>query len=141
MTRDQLFQDLEKATLHIAKGMHQQIPEAYCSPAQSHMLMVIAALEPTTVKGLAEQLAVTSGAATQHIEELERLGLASRATHPDDRRKVVITLTKRGRETAATIRAFKRKMLNDLFENLNDDELATLVALMQKTCERKGEKS
>jgi DNA-binding MarR family transcriptional regulator len=132
MARDDLFQELERATLYVMKGMHKQMPRSSCSPAQSHMLMVIDAEKPITVKELAARLNVTSGATTQHIEELERMGLATRQPHPDDRRKVVVTLTRRGRSTAKAAAKFKRQMLNELFANLDDGELATLVRLMRK---------
>lgn len=84
------------------------------------------------MKEIATRLDVTSGAATQHIEELEHMGLVARAPHLEDRRKVVVTLTRRGRSVAKATRKFKRQMLDELFADLDDDELATLVRLMQK---------
>lgn len=136
MTRDEWFQELEKATLYVMKGMHKQMPKSDCSPAQNHMLMIIDAEEPTTVKELATRLDVTSGATTQHIEELERMGLVTRKPHADDRRKVVVTLTRRGHSTAKATLKYKRQMLNELFADLSDDELATLVTLLQKACRK-----
>jgi len=38
-------------------------------------------------------LSLTSGSVTALIDRLEKLGWASRNRHPDDRRKVVVTLT------------------------------------------------
>jgi DNA-binding PadR family transcriptional regulator len=38
-------------------------------------------------------LTPTSGSVTALIDRLERLGWASRNRHPDDRRKIVVTLT------------------------------------------------
>lgn len=136
MTREDWFDKLETATLYVMKGMHKQMPKSDCSPAQNHMLMIIAAEEPTTVKELAVKLDVTSGATTQHIEELERLGFVDRKPHPDDRRKVVVTLTRRGRSAAKATLKYKRQMLNELFADLSDDELATLVTLLQKACRK-----
>ena len=39
-------------------------------------------------------LSLTSGSVTALIDRLERLGWASRSRHPDDRRKIIVTLTK-----------------------------------------------
>ena len=39
-------------------------------------------------------LSLTSGSVTALIDRLERLGWASRNRHPDDRRKIIVTLTK-----------------------------------------------
>ena len=48
---------------------------------------------PLTPSELGRLLTLTSGSVTALIDRLERLGWASRNRHPDDRRKVVITLT------------------------------------------------
>ena len=39
-------------------------------------------------------LSLTSGSVTALIDRLEKLGWASRSRHPDDRRKIIVTLTK-----------------------------------------------
>jgi DNA-binding MarR family transcriptional regulator len=40
-------------------------------------------------------LSLTSGSVTALIDRLERLGWASRSRHPDDRRKLIVTLTQK----------------------------------------------
>ena len=50
---------------------------------------------PLTPGQLGSLLTLTSGAVTALIDRLERLGWASRNPHPNDRRKVVVALTKR----------------------------------------------
>src|SRR5687768_1418323 len=48
---------------------------------------------PLTAGELSALLTLTSGSVTALIDRLEKLGWASRTAHPDDRRKVVVTLT------------------------------------------------
>ncbi|MEY2472213.1 MAG: hypothetical protein QOK28_1542 [Actinomycetota bacterium] len=49
---------------------------------------------------LGERLSLTSGSVTALLDRLERLGWANRERHPDDRRKVVVRLTKAGHQIA-----------------------------------------
>ncbi|CAN5751578.1 hypothetical protein BH10ACT1_BH10ACT1_13300 [soil metagenome] len=48
---------------------------------------------PLTPGELGTLLSLTSGSVTTLIDRLERLDWATRAPHPDDRRKVIVTLT------------------------------------------------
>jgi len=49
---------------------------------------------PLTPGELGTLLSLTSGSVTALIGRLEELGWASREPHPDDRRKVIVSLTK-----------------------------------------------
>jgi DNA-binding MarR family transcriptional regulator len=50
---------------------------------------------PLTPGELGTLLTLTSGSVTALIDRLEKLGWASRNRHPDDRRKVIVTLTQK----------------------------------------------
>ncbi len=50
---------------------------------------------PMTPGELATLLSLTSGSVTALVGRLELLGWATRAHHPDDRRKVIVTLTRK----------------------------------------------
>ena len=52
-------------------------------------------LSPTTI---AERLLVTTASTTSLLDTLERRGLVTRSPDPDDRRKVLVTLTEDGRQ-------------------------------------------
>jgi DNA-binding MarR family transcriptional regulator len=54
----------------------------------------------TNPKQLARSSLITSGAMTSRLDRLERAGLVTRAPDPDDRRGVLVRLTKRGEKLA-----------------------------------------
>jgi DNA-binding MarR family transcriptional regulator len=133
MNRDELFTRLENSMMSIGKEMsHEQVGVSGCSPAQNHLLMVIGIHGATSIKQLAEQLKVTSGAITQHIDALEKAGLLTRSINLKNRREVIVEMTEQGKEAYKTIQSSKARMLRDLFVPLNDDDLRTLIKLIEK---------
>lgn len=133
MDRKTLFTQLDQSMMAIGKDMRQdQFGSIACSPAQKRVLLVLGTHETMHVKQLAELLQVTSGAATQHVEALEKLGLLERSSITDDRRVVTVKLTPNGTDALRTIRKLHEKMMQELFAGLTDDELRTLVMLITK---------
>lgn len=72
----------------------------------------------------------TSGAMSQRLASLERAGLIERRLDPDDRRGVVVALTKKGRKLVDDIgadhMANERRLLSPLTRR-EQDELAALL--------------
>lgn len=66
---------------------------------------------------LGERLSLTSGSVTALLDRLERLGWATRAPHPDDRRKLVVRLTA-------------------VAEEAGEDEIGPLVSAINETAAR-----
>jgi DNA-binding MarR family transcriptional regulator len=133
MNRDTLLSRLEHSMLMIGKGMHdEQMDYPGSSPAQNHVLMLIGLQGDMSIKQLAEKLRVTSGAVTQHVGALEKTGLLERTKSSSDRRGVVVKITQKGQDAFREIRLAKTRMLSKLFSELSDDELHTLVGLIEK---------
>ena len=57
--------------------------------------------DPMTIGSLGDRLHLDSGTLTPLVKRLEQLGLVERRRDPDDERRVVVTLTRRGRELQA----------------------------------------
>jgi DNA-binding MarR family transcriptional regulator len=55
--------------------------------------------QTSTMTNLAERIGMTSGGATSLIDRLERDGYVERLADPDDRRRQLVSLTSKGRET------------------------------------------
>jgi DNA-binding MarR family transcriptional regulator len=73
-------------------------------------------------------LGVTRQAASQLIDTLVLRGYLSRESNPDDRRRLNIVLTERGRAAAAAIRAASGEVNARLAQMLSPAELAGLRA-------------
>lgn len=137
MKREELISSLEQSMMVIGKEMYQeQIGFSDCSPAQNHVLMVIGVYGSIGIKQLAEKLHITSGAASQHVDALEKAGLLERKMGPNNRREVIVEITKQGKDSFKKIRNAKSLMLSKLFYDLNDNELNTLVRLIDKVSQK-----
>jgi DNA-binding MarR family transcriptional regulator len=66
------------------------------------------------------------------IDELERMGLAERRQHPEDRRKRAVYLTPAGRRKLQRAREVAIKTAQDVFAPLDARELETLRGLLRK---------
>jgi DNA-binding MarR family transcriptional regulator len=73
---------------------------------------------------------VSQPAMTQLVTRLEREGLASRGSDPDDGRAVVVTITPAGREAIARRRAARHQALSALLQRLPAEEHAAIVAAL-----------
>lgn len=133
MKRELLLSRLENSMLIIGKGIHEeQLGYPGSSPAQNHVLMVIGMQGDMGIKELALKLRVTSGAVTQHVDALEKIGLLERTMSSSDRRGVVVKITQKGKDAFQEVRLAKARMLSELFSELNDEELHSLVELIEK---------
>lgn len=68
--------------------------------ALTRVLVAEEAGAPLTAGGLAEELALTSGAVTSVVDRLERAGYVVRVRDPGDRRKVLLQYSAAGRSLA-----------------------------------------
>jgi DNA-binding MarR family transcriptional regulator len=86
-------------------------------------------LSPTA---LSQALMRTTGAMSQRIASLERNGLVVRALDPADRRGVVVTLTRKGRELVDEIAADHLANERNLLAGLSAKEQELLASLLKK---------
>ena len=76
-------------------------------------------------------LTLTSGAVTALIDRLEKLGWASRTRHPDDRRKVIVTLTQNAWQIGQDELQPYLAAVDASDHQLGDDERAVVVAFLE----------
>jgi DNA-binding MarR family transcriptional regulator len=82
------------------------------------------------LRDVAGELAVSKQAASQLVDTLVARGYVERAPDPDDRRRVTIGLTERGRAAAAEIRAAIDRVDAELATKVSGDDLATTRATL-----------
>lgn len=85
---------------------------------------------------LGDELGVTRPNVTKLVDGLERGGLVERLPHPSDRRMVHAHLTRQGLRVAERALPGRSEVMERLWDALDDDELAQLVALLQAVAER-----
>ena len=81
---------------------------------------------------IAQQLGVTRATVTGLLDGLEKCGLISRQTHPDDRRAFCIELTPQGRQFLADLLPGHYRRIAGLMAHLSPTEQRQLVNLLCK---------
>lgn len=84
----------------------------------------------TTVSQLANHLHVSGTYVTAEANKLERAGLLQRAPNPDDRRSVLLQLTKSGRELLEQMIPVISRINDEIFRDLTRTDFELLVRLM-----------
>lgn len=87
------------------------------------------ALTPTA---LYEATMVTSGAMTNRLDRLEKLGLIMRGPHPNDRRGIVVQLTAKGLTLIDEAVAAHVANEHEILSGLTRQEQDTLARLLEK---------
>jgi DNA-binding MarR family transcriptional regulator len=88
-----------------------------------------------TAGGLVRQLGVSKQAASQLIDTLVLRGYVERNVDPDDRRRLTITLTDRGRAAGEAVKAGVEAVDDELITMLSPTELAGLYAGLVALCD------
>lgn len=90
--------------------------------ARRQLLSAIGSREPATLNDVAKAVARGAPAVSRSVDSLVRAGLVERTQDPDNRRRLALRLTQRGRETLAT-RATRNASLQGKLERLAQSEL------------------
>ena len=102
------------------------------SPSLARALTVLFRHGAMRLSGLADHLRIAARSATEVADDLASRGLAERRPDPDDRRATLLVLTDKGRETAESIKAARRKEGEKVFSGLTAEERDELGRLLRK---------
>jgi DNA-binding MarR family transcriptional regulator len=86
---------------------------------------------PRRITELAAEERVTQPAITLLVNRLEERGWVKRIPDPSDGRAVLVSLTPKGEETFARLRAEYRALLHEEMATLDDGEVETLAAAVE----------
>ncbi|HEV7654886.1 MAG TPA: MarR family transcriptional regulator [Mycobacteriales bacterium] len=127
----QLADAVQQLSRRLRHGARLRLAPLGLTPGQGRALSVLErAGGPMRMAELAEALRVVPRSATDVVEGLEEAGLARRATDPDNRRSVLVTLTDQGRGTLDELAAARRQTAEELFGTLTPDDQRRLLALL-----------
>lgn len=114
---------LRHARTTYGKAMRAALDEAGFDdiPANGLYLIGALAMDGTQLREVVRSLGTSKQAASQLVESLVMRGYLERATDPDDRRQMIVTLTGRGRD-AAQVQANAREAIDaELVERVGRD--------------------
>jgi len=88
--------------------------------------------EGGTPSEIAEKLGVTRATMTGLLDGLEKEGLVIRRDHPEDRRKLSVWLTRKGRQKLDNILPGYYKTIMSIMSDLSEKERSNLISLLEK---------
>jgi DNA-binding MarR family transcriptional regulator len=106
------------------------------SRSQGIVLMCMSQENPLSIKELAEKLQMTSSAASQLVDGLVKNGYVERKESAEDRRVVVLTLSKDTRKQVEKMKEQLNKKFLEMFAVLTDKEFDQHYALQKKILQK-----
>lgn len=97
-----------------------------------HVIEAIGEDGDKNMTAVAKALDVTTGTLTISVNSLVRKGLVKRIRSEEDRRVVLISLTDQGRELNHKHVDFHHKMIDEIIEGLNEEEVGVLTEMLGK---------
>lgn len=129
---DDLMSTTFNAVLRVEeKSLNNKLTEGL-SITEIHTLVAVGLYETNPMNVVAARLGVTLATLTTAVNKLVSKGFIERARCTDDRRKVLIRLSKRGRMVFRSHGLFHKKMLEEALAELSEEEERTLVQALSK---------
>lgn len=100
--------------------------------SQDQILMLLARNETMTQKELQEILDIQPGSLSEVLKKLEVGELIVKTADEEDKRSMNVSLTIKGKEAVAELRANKEEKISKMFAALDEEEKKTLVTLLAK---------
>ncbi len=140
MDRQEIIQALLQNMETIGKAMmvrsFEQPKGNLPTHSQMGVLFVLLHRGQQSIKSLADSFRMSSSAATQLVNGLVNDGLLTRVEDKQDRRKICVAITTKGKRMLELARKQRLKNMTKIFESLTNDELAQLEKIHRKVVER-----
>ncbi len=143
-TRKQLLQNYLETWHRYVRLIGSEVlcPQNCESIPKSQLILLYILLEhrQMTIKQLAEELHITSSAATQLVEHVVNLGLAERIETKDDRRQVNVRLTGEGVRETMQYKESALIRLEEVMSTVNDTKLSKIIEFQKEIVDNKESK-
>jgi DNA-binding MarR family transcriptional regulator len=123
-----LQRELERAT-------NEAMQSLGLTAAQADALAVIGEAEPLSLKELGELLIAEAGHPSRLVDRLVEAGLVERRPATEDRRRVVLSLTSKGRQLEGRILAARQSILELARTLIGDRDLGPTLELLRELVE------
>jgi DNA-binding MarR family transcriptional regulator len=129
-------QSLAEMILHVQRyflvDLARELSSSQVSFVQFFLLGHLDNDNALTMSEIARRMGHSTAAATGLVDRLEKLGYVQRTHSREDRRKVLVQITRKGARLVDQIRSRVVDSVQDLMLQLGDDEKRTWVEVYQK---------
>ena len=127
---------LSKLLVHVTKKHKDRMTACLRSMniyvGQDIFLLTLQAHGSLTQKELKEKLMIEFATINKIVTRSEKRGLVTKTKNPDDMRASMVKLTQLGEEVTVKIKACWKKLEDDFFSVLNEEEKTQLQKLLSK---------
>src|SRR5438045_8352509 len=124
---------LSRVKLEMHDALERELAPHDITAAQFVILMNLSSGEVDSASKLCKGVSYDPGAMTRMLDRLERKGLIRRARCPDDRRKVILEMTKEGKAVYPKLVAVHVKVLNHFMRNFTKTQAGELESLLRQS--------
>lgn len=117
---------------HHAGKCFQKLNSLGLHPSQMPFMMMVYKNDGCSQKEMAELLDIKPPTVNVSIQRLEKAGILSRRRDEKDQRIMRVTLTDKGREAAAEIKAYTEKMEKLMFQGFSEAELCLMCRFLEQ---------
>lgn len=129
---DCIFFQLAKASQAGSKFWSSCVSKYNLTAVQGMVMNFLGQKDSITASELGNRTGLDSATLTGILDRLESAGLMERKRHPDDRRAILVCLTKKGRETTGDLYDMAAQANRSFLASLTQEEASTLKGLLSK---------
>jgi DNA-binding MarR family transcriptional regulator len=126
---------IKAAQRELERRMNDAMRPLGLTAAQADALLVIGQTEPTSLKALGDLLIAEAGHPSRLVDRLVEAGLVERRAAGDDRRRIDLSLTARGRRLVKRVETARQEVLDLARELIGDRDVAPLADLLRELVE------
>ena len=123
-------QDLSHAMERLVRLIREISAAGGISPTTASVLSLLGRQGPERLTEMARSVGISQPAMTQLISRMERDGLVTRASAPEDRRAVLVVLSDHGEAVLAERREQRAGVLGELLARLDPADQAAIGAAL-----------
>jgi DNA-binding MarR family transcriptional regulator len=126
---------LKAAQRGIERAMNEALEPLGVTAAQADAIAVIGQSEPLSLKELGDLLIAEAGHPSRLVDRLVAAGYVERLAAADDRRRIVLSLTRKGRKLAAKVEDTRRGVLDLARELIGERDVKPTLELFNELLE------
>ena len=135
---DCIFFQLSKASQRGARFWSQKVACLNLTAVQAMVIRFLYDRDEITSAELGVRTDLDSATLTGILDRIESAGLVERLPNPDDRRAILVHLTKKGQEAGLQVMKFMEEANKEFIRGLSEDEEKTLRSTLKKIRQRTG---